>query len=44
MLNLRVKLTYNFALSYIILPTINQYLIYKEMNTEDNEINKKLII
>ena len=31
MLNLRVQLTYSFAFSYAISPTISQYLIFKKM-------------
>ena len=43
MLNLRVKLTYSFALKCILEPAINLYQILKQQGTAENAVNRKLI-
>jgi hypothetical protein len=44
MLNLRVKLTYSFALGHMMIPTIQQYRIFEAVGTAHNSLNRKTII
>lgn len=43
MLNLRVKLTYNFAIRCIMQPAIDLHLLLKEQGQAENPANKRCI-